>query len=71
MRVLDDCNKATKGPGREFSAIDHCVVALLTGLITAGEDQKQLALELAFRALVDDVYVNRAKAHFQWKDGKP
>lgn len=63
--------KATEGVNREFTPIDDCVVALLTGLITDGEGAKQRALEEAFRALIDTTYVDRAKAFFNWKEWQP
>lgn len=42
---------------------------LLWALTNDGEHHKQWAIEQAFRALCTDEYVDKAKAHFDWKEG--
>jgi hypothetical protein len=48
---------------------DQAVIELIIGLTTPTEGRKQHALEQALRALCEDGYVGRAKAHFRWQDG--
>jgi len=43
---------------------------LIGGLLSDGEDEKQKALESAFRSLCTDEYVDAAKAELLWDDGE-
>lgn len=48
----------------------EAVKLLIEGLITDGAHHKQWFLEQAFRALCEDAYVDKAKADFQWQEGR-
>ena len=50
---------------------DEAVKELILGLTTDGAHHKQYYLESALRALVEDEWVDNAKAEFQWEEGIP
>lgn len=51
------------------TALNPVLEHLLMGLTTDGAQYKQYYLERAVRELTTDEWTEKAKAHFQWKEG--